>query len=562
MFNFDPMIRRAVSGLPKASAVVAFPYDMPRRICELLFEEGVIAGAISDSREHARGAVGSAGWWQDDAKTSIRAQNRIRGVLTIIGVEPSFRVSPVFLFRNFLECGVKAIAAADYTGEIVDNLALENLIESLGRESPSPRVAIDFNDPIERAYKTLRSIIATESADISPRRVLFIIGSVRAGGAERQASLLACALANRGMDVNVACLGLSPPLDFFRPMLEAAGVKVFELGPVDKSRAPDLFRFAEKSRTDLKSSGLGSAFHEVAQCAQLIANLKPSVVHLWMDHYNAIGGFAAIASGAERIILSGRSYAPNQFVFFQPWMRPMYRRVLVDPRVRLLNNSEGGARDYEKWLGIPDGAAKVIRNGFEPPPPRDSGVRARVRASLGFKSDDLFAGGVLRFSEEKRPDFLVEAAIEACKREPRARFAFFGDGPMRQQLISRVETAGLSSAILIPGESKSAMEAISAMDLFLLASRIEGLPNVLVEAQLMGVPVLCTGVGGMTETFVEGVTGVVAPGDDATKFADAALSLLRDPERLARMSLAAIEFARANFSIDKMVEATIEAYEK
>jgi glycosyltransferase involved in cell wall biosynthesis len=123
-----------------------------------------------------------------------------------------------------------------------------------------------------------------------------------------------------------------------------------------------------------------------------------------------------------------------------------------------------------------------------------------------------------------------------------------------------VETQQLSGTIHLPGLTRNAWAALSAMDVFVLPSRLEGLPNVLIEAQAMGVPVICSGAGGMAETFVEGETGFAVPSASAEALAAAVGRLIDDKELRRRMSAAAETHAREKFSIDRMIGLTIEAY--
>ena len=98
------------------------------------------------------------------------------------------------------------------------------------------------------------------------------------------------------------------------------------------------------------------------------------------------------------------------------------------------------------------------------------------------------------------------------------------------------------------------------MDVFLLTSRVEGLPNVLIEAQALGVPVVTTLVGGVVETFENGVTGFAVHEATGSALAAAILRVLRDPQFTARTRKVAPAMARDRFSVDRMVQETLRAY--
>jgi glycosyltransferase involved in cell wall biosynthesis len=98
------------------------------------------------------------------------------------------------------------------------------------------------------------------------------------------------------------------------------------------------------------------------------------------------------------------------------------------------------------------------------------------------------------------------------------------------------------------------------MDLYLLTSRAEGLPNTLVEAQMMGVPVVTTPAGGAPETFIHGKTGFVLESADREQAARLLVRLLQDTDWRAKAGLKATAFARSAFGIDRAIDETIAVY--
>jgi glycosyltransferase involved in cell wall biosynthesis len=98
------------------------------------------------------------------------------------------------------------------------------------------------------------------------------------------------------------------------------------------------------------------------------------------------------------------------------------------------------------------------------------------------------------------------------------------------------------------------------MDVFVLTSRMEGLPNVLIEAQCAGVPVVTVIVGGAAETFIEGKTGFGIGNATPEALTEALLRLTLDPKRRRDMSDAASTFAREEFSVGRMMARTLQLY--
>jgi glycosyltransferase involved in cell wall biosynthesis len=135
---------------------------------------------------------------------------------------------------------------------------------------------------------------------------------------------------------------------------------------------------------------------------------------------------------------------------------------------------------------------RTIDNGFDftDEMPHGHWERGGYRAKLGIPADAPLIGGMLRFSEEKRPLLWLEVAAAVRRHLPQAHFLLIGDGVLRAEVEERAQRADLIDAIHPPGVEKDSLRAMADMDLFLLTSRVEGLPNVLVEAQAAGTPVV------------------------------------------------------------------------
>jgi glycosyltransferase involved in cell wall biosynthesis len=308
---------------------------------------------------------------------------------------------------------------------------------------------------------------------------------------------------------------------------------------------------------------LPSELKDIPWYAQEFLATRPRVVHAWLDYTNVKAGLAAALIGVPRIVLSTRSVAPNNFALFQPYMREGYRLLAAHPTVCLLNNSKAGARDYERWLGLPRGTFRVVRNGFDftglEVGEKTEGAR-EFRMRLGIPLEAPLVGSVLRFSEEKRPLLWVEVAAHVAKRRPDVRFLMVGDGPLREKVRQRATACGLGDRIVMPGNEKDAAIAIAAMDVFLLTSRLEGFPNVLIEAQALGVPVITTDGGGAVETLIQGRTGYAILPHSTDLLVDAVLQVLGNPAwgEVARQT--AQRFVRERFSMSEMVDRTLDAY--
>jgi glycosyltransferase involved in cell wall biosynthesis len=165
--------------------------------------------------------------------------------------------------------------------------------------------------------------------------------------------------------------------------------------------------------------------------------------------------------------------------------------------------------------------------------------RDTVRAELGIGPDEIVIGTVANFRAEKGYDVLVDAAADALARDPGLRFVAVGQGPLEAEVRARHDRAGLGDRFLLTGYRDDAVRVMSAFDIFTLASRHEGLPVSLMDALVLGLPVVATRVGGIPEAIDDGTQGLLVAPDDPRALADAYVALAGDPTRRTAMGDAA-----------------------
>jgi glycosyltransferase involved in cell wall biosynthesis len=420
---------------------------------------------------------------------------------------------------------------------------------------PDPFFRRTFNR-LDQGVRRLKTDVVATANDRSG--IAMMIGSLHAGGAERQLVLTLRGLKARGHGpVSVACVYLDTPAQrFFLPHLDASGVSVRLIGsdPVD----------ARGVAIEELIRALPSSLQTVVDYASSLKAWRPQIAHLWLDEVNIKGGIAAALTGVPRIVLSQRNIPPHNFSFHAPYMREAYRWLARQPGVVMVNNSRSGATEYEGWLGLPAGTIRVVHNGFDFSDDILRGYRlgrGSYRAELGIPVGAPLVGGVLRFSEEKRPLLWLEAAAAVRRRIAEAQFLLIGEGPLSANVADRAQRHDLVGAIHLPGAEKDPLRAMADMDLLLLTSRAEGLPNVLVEAQVVGTPVVTPPVGGAPETVRHGITGWILTQDDPELIAEKIVELLHDRVWRKRASREAPEFVKTTFGIDRAIDNFVAVYQ-
>src|SRR5262249_37640472 len=159
---------------------------------------------------------------------------------------------------------------------------------------------------------------------------------------------------------------------------------------------------------------------------------------------------------------------------------------------------------------------------------------ASLRMQLGLPQHAPVVGTVMRFVEDKDPDLWLATAAEIAKARPEVHFLLAGYGKLQDRIMHRIDVLGLRDRLSLPGPVTELGLLYAALDVVLLTSLTEGLPNIAIEAQAAGRPVVAADVGGVSEAIADGRTGCVVRGRSPQRLAAAVLDVLREPSWAAR----------------------------
>ena len=141
----------------------------------------------------------------------------------------------------------------------------------------------------------------------------------------------------------------------------------------------------------------------------------------------------------------------------------------------------------------------------------------------------FLAGYVGRLSSEKGPDLFLDALIPLCQQYPHLDAVMLGDGPEREELLARIDAAGLQERIRLPGYQTDMGQWWRQLDALVISSRTEGTPMILLEAMQAGVPVVAFAVGGIPDVLQDRHNGLLATPDDSSALARQIGTLLAEP---------------------------------
>jgi glycosyltransferase involved in cell wall biosynthesis len=154
---------------------------------------------------------------------------------------------------------------------------------------------------------------------------------------------------------------------------------------------------------------------------------------------------------------------------------------------------------------------------------------------------------------------LLRAAALAAARREDLHFAWVGEGECRPALERLRAELGLGDRVHLLGFRRDARALLAQFTVFVLASYLEGLCTSLLDAQLLGVPILATRVGGVPEVVTDGESGVLVPERDPAALAQALLALLADGPLRGRLREGGLRAVR-RFDVARTVEATEGVY--
>lgn len=273
---------------------------------------------------------------------------------------------------------------------------------------------------------------------------------------------------------------------------------------------------------------------------------QPDIVHTHGYRSDVIGALASASVHAPRVTTVHGFTGGNIKNRANEWIQ-----VRAFHRFDAVVGVSGSIVQRLRSAGIPDSIVRSIPNAIDTHRVIES--RAEARRRLGLADDEFAIGWVGRMSSEKGLDTLVQA-LRIAKKPSKA--VFVGDGPCLVSLQELATSLGVSSLIQWQGLVADAASLFRAFDVFVLSSRTEGIPIVLLEAMRANVPIVATRVGGVPEMLGEQDAVLVAK--DQPDALAAAIDAVRTHADAAK---GRARSARARLERDFAIEPWVERYD-
>lgn len=363
---------------------------------------------------------------------------------------------------------------------------------------------------------------------MNDKKVLHVYSSWTAGGAEKLMLSLAGELEKKGIKNVIAA-----PEDsyMFKKAIEM-GLTAYGLvikGSFDPIGLAGLLRIIKKEKIDLLHAHQGKVFW-------------PCIFMKWLS------------GGRLRVVFHRHAQLAHRF-----YSRTHY--LFADGVIAISKAVARGLVEREK---VPAEKVTVVYNGTDFTRFNRSVSADEVRKKFGLAGKPVIGTvAAMNRPKGKGQEYLIEAAQIVKIRFPEIRFLIVGTGEIEEELKKLAKKLGVQNEIVFTGYQEEVEKFIAAMDIFAFLSwDTEGFGQVMVEAQAQGKPVIGTNIGGIPETFVDTVTGILIPSKNSELLAQVLIMILSDEKLMRSMGEKAEAFVRENFSLDKMVQGVMAVYGK
>jgi len=372
-----------------------------------------------------------------------------------------------------------------------------------------------------------------------------LITEIETGGAERCCAELAIYLARRGSQVRVISIG--PP-----PQGSAKSLLWEKLKQVAEDLQSQKAAGTSNSKGELQIHFLNASkpwqwIRAQRGLRRLIEDRKPDVAQGFLWHANVLGGMLYGRTGV--IWVPGiRVVEPRTWRRWLGWIwhRPASRVVCVSAEVAAWSHSKEG---------VPSEKLMVIENGVRIPPTSRTWAQPSAREP---SKQLLFVG---RLELQKGIDVLLRNAERILQALPDYRLSIIGEGSWMAAWKSFLESSPFSHRIDLLGKQSNVLEKMLESDLLILPTRYEGMPNVILEAMSVGLPVATMRVEGVAALLGEQLEAQSVVREDWEGWVRLVIDLVRQGDKLQYLGSANRERAANHFELEHQLRKYESLYE-
>lgn len=355
-------------------------------------------------------------------------------------------------------------------------------------------------------------------------KILLLVSSMHAGGAERVAATLSRGWVEHGHQVTLV------------PTYTGKGELFYALDPrVRLEWLADHMGAAAQSRL--------APIVKLRKLRALVQKERPDVIVSFLTNVNVMALMATWGLDIPLIVCERTNPA------FSSSASPVLQRLRrwLYPRAAMVTVQAEASVEAMRERAPGISRLAVVPNPLPPDLPAPQGQQLRPGGR-----HRLVAMG--RFVPSKRFGELIEVFARLTSRFPEWDLYIWGDGPLRDSLVQWVSEKGLDERVYLPGRTSSPWDELLASDVFVLSSEVEGFPNALVEAMALGLP--CVSVdcpSGPREISREGLDARLVPLYDDAALEEALAGLMASPQERERLGAQGADSVRQRYGLEQVV---------
>ncbi|GAB6182650.1 glycosyltransferase family 4 protein [Thermodesulfovibrio hydrogeniphilus] len=317
----------------------------------------------------------------------------------------------------------------------------------------------------------------------------------------------------------------------------------------------------EKSRIKEKAIELGIEVitlplrkpYDIESIIKLVKILKQKKVNIINTHSGIdswIGAIAGKIAGVKAIVRTRHLNLPlrrNIFNFVH-YLPDLFITCGENMRKNLIENN---GFPSEKVISIPTGVEEKFFYVK-----RDKSIKQKF--GLDQNNQIIINVGILRLV--KNHELTIIAFSKVLNEFPFAKLFLIGEGPRKNFLMDLVKKLNIENSVIFTGFQEDVTPFYSVADVFVLSSKSEGLPQALLQAMAVGVPVVATAVGGVPEVVKHEITGLLTKPDDADELAENIIKVLKNPRFGEIMAEKAKKEIKEKHSLKAMLDKIESVY--
>lgn len=305
----------------------------------------------------------------------------------------------------------------------------------------------------------------------------------------------------------------------------------------------------------------------ILELRRLIKLFRPNIIHLNSSKAGVIGSLAVNGIPGIKVVYTAHGFVFNESLGF--FKKTFYR--LIEKFFSIYKNKIITVSEYDRQAGIKNKIAPVekfvaINNGIDIQNLKFLN-REEARKKLNLPQTKIVIGTIANYYPVKALHRIIGAAKIITKEFNETKFILIGDGLEKKKLEKQIKKENLTNNFLL-GPVENASSYLKAFDIFILSSKKEGFPYVILEAMLAEIPIVATNVGGISEMIDNGKNGFLIESntdkkleqETIEKIAEKIIYYLKNRKIAKIFANEAYKKANKDFTLEKMIKKTKDVY--